>query len=71
MRKTGSITYVGRGFTPRQAGPEGPPYGYEIDQFVIAVHAVIWSIAASSGISMRTRVPVPGWLVRVNWDVAP
>ena len=23
--------YVGRGFTPRQAGREGPPYGYESD----------------------------------------
>jgi O-antigen ligase len=25
----GFITHAGRGFTPRQAGREGPPYGYE------------------------------------------
>jgi hypothetical protein len=23
------MTHVGRGFTPRQAGRKGPPYGYE------------------------------------------
>jgi ABC-2 type transport system permease protein len=27
--RTGRTTRVGRGFTPRQAGREGPPYGYE------------------------------------------
>jgi hypothetical protein len=27
----GFMTDVGRGFTPRQAGREGPPYGHETD----------------------------------------
>jgi hypothetical protein len=36
-----SVAHVGRGFTPRQAGRKGPPYGFESDATRIV------SIAAS------------------------
>jgi hypothetical protein len=42
---SGFITYVGRGFTPRQAGREGPPYGYETGSGQLSVAVRSGSLA--------------------------
>jgi uncharacterized protein (DUF885 family) len=59
MNTSSFITHVARGFTPRQAGREGPPYGYETRSGVMSCVLCALFVLLIGGVSACGRTEEP------------